>query len=118
LLLADELLSPHISFRGSLGVKVQGLDGFKDYVKMIRSAFPDFYNTIEELIAEDDKVVARLTYSGTHEGEICGIAPTGRRVSYSGMAIFRLTDNKILSGWILSDTLSLIKQLKEHEQKE
>ncbi|SRR5579875_3763173 len=110
--LADELLSSDVSFRGSLGVEVHGLDGFKGYVNMVRAAFPDFHNTIGELIAEDNKVVATLTYSGTHRGELFGIASTGRRVSYSGVAIFRLADNKILNGWVLGDTHSLIKQLR------
>lgn len=84
----------------------------KSYVLVVYLCLTVF-NPVVSRQAEDDKVVARLTYIGTHKGEICGIAPTGRRVSYSGMAIFRLTDNKILSGWVLNGTLRLIKQLKE-----
>lgn len=111
LAVADDLIAYEIAFRGSLAVTVQGLDGFKEYVNMVRAAFPDFHNSIEELIAEGDKVVARLTYSGTHRGELFGIAPTGRRVTYSGIAIFRIAEGKISDGWVIGDTLGLMKQL-------
>jgi predicted ester cyclase len=109
--LSDELIDAGISFRGSLGVTVQGLEGFKQYVTLVRGAFPDFHNTIEDLIAEGDKVVARLTYHGTHRGELFGIAPTGKRVTYAGIAIFRIADGRIVEGWVIGDTYGLMKQL-------
>src|SRR3972149_9114158 len=59
---ADEIIATDIGFRGSLGVMTRGLEGFKQYVDTVRAAFPDFHNAIEDLIAEGDKVVARLTY--------------------------------------------------------
>ena len=71
-------------FAARVAVEVQGLEGFKGYVNMVRVAFPDFHNTIADLIAEDNKVVARLTYSATHRGEIFGVAPTGKKIEYSG----------------------------------
>lgn len=111
LAVADELIASDIVFRGSLAVTVQGLDGFKQYVNMVRAAFPDFHNTIEELIAEGDKVVARLAYTGTHKGELFGMAPTGQRVTYSGIAIFRIAEGKVADGWVMGDTLGLMKQL-------
>src|SRR5262249_25693609 len=88
--LADELLADNFLFRGSLGVSVQGRDGFRDYTRTVQRAFPDFHNHIEEMVAEGDRVVARLTYSGTHRGELFGVSPTGRHVSYAGVAIFRI----------------------------
>ncbi len=108
---ADELISGEIAFRGSLGVTVRGLEGFKGYVRQVRAAFPDFHNAIEDLIAEGDKVVARLTYRGTHRGELFGIAPTGRQVVYTGIAIFRIAGSKIADGWVLGDTWDLRQQL-------
>src|SRR5215467_397593 len=83
--LADELIGELITFRGSLGVSVQGREGFKDYMRTVRLAFPDFHNDVEELIGEGHRVVARLTYTGTHQGELFGIGATGRRVSYVGV---------------------------------
>lgn len=108
---ADELIDSEIAFRGSLAITVQGIAGFKEYVSLVRAAFPDFHNAIEELIAEGDKVVARLTYSGTHEGELFGIAPTRKRIEYSGVAIFRIAAGKVVDGWVLGDTLGLMRQL-------
>jgi steroid delta-isomerase-like uncharacterized protein len=110
--LADELIAEGIAFRGSLGLTVQGREGFKEYVGEVRRAFPDFYNQVEELVAEGDRVVARLTYTGTHAGELLGIAPTGRRVSYAGVAVFRIVSGQIADGWVLGDLHGLIRQLK------
>lgn len=110
---ADELISAAVSFQGSLGITVHGRASFVDYVHFVRSAFPDFHNTIKELIAEGDKVVARLNYSGTHRGVLFGIEPTGRRVTYPGTAIFRIANGRIAEGWVLGDTRGLIEQLRE-----
>ena len=109
---ADELISESIRFRGSLGMTVNGRDGFKEYMHTVQRAFPDFHNKIEELIAEDDKVVARLTYSGTHRGELFGIAPTGHRVGYCGIAIFRVSEGSVAEGYVLGDTRKLVQQLE------
>jgi len=111
LALADEIVAEDISFRGSLGVTLRGREGFKRYVETVRSAFPDFENRIEELIAEGDQVVARLTYRGTHRGELFGSAPTGKRVEYTGVGIFRLREGQIVEAWILGDTLALMRQV-------
>jgi steroid delta-isomerase-like uncharacterized protein len=107
----EELLAPDIVFRGSLASNVHGIDQFRDYVEMVRAAFPDFHNHIDGLIAEDDRVAARLTYSGTHRGELFGVSARGRRVQYAGSAFFRLADHKIQEGWVLGDLLSLLQQL-------
>jgi predicted ester cyclase len=63
--LADELIAEQMTFRGSLGNSVQGREGFKEYVRAVREAFPDFHNRVEELVGEVDRVVARLTNTGT-----------------------------------------------------
>lgn len=110
--LADDLLTESVTFRGSLGVSVRGRAGFKEYVRTVRRAFPDFHNRIEELIAEGDRVVARLTYTGTHRGELFGIGPSGRRVSYAGVALFRVVDGRIAGGWVLGDVHGLVQQLR------
>ena len=108
---AADLISPDIEFRGSLGITVQGIDGFKGYVATVRSAFPDFHNHVEDLIAEGNKVVARLTYRGTHLGEIFGLAPTGRPMEYPGIAIFGIGDGKIYEGWVMGDAWCLYQQI-------
>jgi steroid delta-isomerase-like uncharacterized protein len=109
----EELISPNICFRGSIGTAVKGIAEFKQYVNRIRAAFPDFHNHIEALIGEDDSVAARLTYTGTHRGELFGFAGTGRKVTYEGIAIFQIRDVKIVSGYVLGDTESLKRQIAQ-----
>ena len=109
----EELISPDIIFRGSIGTAVGGIEEFKQYVSKIRAAFPDFHNHIEEIIGEDDKVVARLTYTGTHQGELFGFPGTGRKINYQGIAIFQFREGKIVSGYVLGDTESLKRQIAQ-----
>jgi steroid delta-isomerase-like uncharacterized protein len=109
--LVDEILAPEIRFRGSLGVSVSGRAEFSRYLATVRTAFPDFHNTVEELIAEGDRIAARVTYRGTHAGELFGIAATGRRVTYAGSALFRVLSGQIVEGWVLGDLAELARQL-------
>jgi len=107
----EELISPNIVFRGSIGTAVHGIEEFKQYVNRIRSAFPDFHNHIEEIIGEGDKVVVRLTYTGTHRGELFGFSGTNKRITYQGITIFQFGGGKIVSGYVLGDTESLKRQI-------
>jgi predicted ester cyclase/ribosomal protein S18 acetylase RimI-like enzyme len=109
--LAEVLLDPKIQFRGSLGVEVRGVAGFQGYMRTVQAAFPDFTNSIDELIVEDDRVAARLTYRGTHRGELFGVAPSGNRIEYGGAAFFEIAAGRVARGWVLGDTTSLKKQL-------
>ena len=74
-------------------------------------AFPDYTHSIEEVIAKGDKVVARCTYTGTHEGEFMGIPPSGNTFKYLGIHVWQLKDGKIVEGWALEDMLYLMEQL-------
>lgn len=109
--LLDEIISEAFVFRGSIGMATRGRADFKEYMNIIRAAFPDFLNTIEDLTAEANKVVAVLTYTGTHQGKVFGIAPTGRRIHYAGTAIFHIEAGQMISGWVLGDRLGLLQQL-------
>ena len=109
--LADELLAPDVRFRGSLAVEVEGVPGFKRYVELVRAAFPDFHNTVEEMVTAADRVAARLTYRGTHRGPLFGLAPTGRIVTYAGMALFRVAGGRIATGFVVGDTGRLVREL-------
>ena len=79
--------------------------------EVIRAAFPDWRSDLEELIASGDKVVERFTASGTHEGELMAIAPTGRTVTLPGINVFRLADGKIVERWGKLDMLGFMRQL-------
>ncbi len=77
------------------------------------NAFPDLHCSLEELIAEDDKVVLRSTMTGTHDGEYKGIEPTGRHVSTDAAEIFRVVDGKFVGYWCLTNVTGLMRQLTE-----
>jgi predicted ester cyclase len=109
--LAGEILVPEIRFRGSLGTEVRGVEEFQAYMRTVQSAFPDFHNRIDELIVEGDRAAARLTYEGTHRGEIFGAVPTDRRITYAGAAFFRFSGDRIAEAWVLGDVYGLQKQL-------
>lgn len=108
---ANEIINEEIVFRGSLGVTTKGRDGFKQYMNTVHAAFPDFHNSIEDLIAEGDRVVALLTYTGTHKGTLFGIEPTNKHIQYSGTAIFRIEAHQVVHGWVMGNTLGLLQQL-------
>ncbi len=106
----DELAAPSFSDPGLLP-PVQGLEGLKQYVTMYRTAFPDVYFTIDDQIAEGDKVVTRFTATGTQKGELMGIAATGRRATVMGITITRYENGKVVESWSNFDALGMMQQL-------
>ncbi len=91
---------------------LQGLEELKQYYSTYLSAFPDQSATVEDVIAEGDKVVTRYTVRGTHQGEIEDLGPpTGRQFELEGITIHRIADGKIVEEWERYDNLSLLQQL-------
>jgi len=88
-----------------------GLEGLKETLTRLRRAFPDSHWRVEEQIAEDNRVLTRFVWSGTHEGEFLGIPATNRVIQVWGMVIDRFEDQKVTSTRILLDTWSLMQQL-------
>ena len=86
--------------------QIPGPQGVRDYFQAVRTGFPDMHVTIDDLLAEGDKVVVRTTWSGTHQGIYEGIAPTGRAVSRTMIQIFRVADSKIQEEWSEGGSLS------------
>jgi predicted ester cyclase len=76
-----------------------------------RQGFPDVVSTIEDLIAEGDKVVARWKSSATHQGEYMGIPPTGKEVEFTGISVYRIEGGKIAESWNSEDQLGLMRQI-------
>lgn len=93
------------------GEETQGPEGFKQFLGMMRSAFPDLNATVEDEIAEGDKVVARYTARATHQGELMGIEPTGKRVEVPGIEINRISGGKIVEQWNMYDAMGMMQQL-------
>lgn len=88
-----------------------GPEGFKQLVGMYRQAFPDLRVTIEEVIAEGDKVVTRWVATGTHQGELMGIPPTNKPVTVTGIDINRVVGGKVTEHWGNFDQLGMMQQL-------
>jgi steroid delta-isomerase-like uncharacterized protein len=88
-----------------------GLDGLKDILRAMRAGFPDIVFSIQEQVAERDKVASRFEWTGTHRGEFLGIPATGRTVRVWGIVIDRLEDGRIKDTRIIMDTFGLLGQL-------
>jgi predicted ester cyclase len=90
---------------------VHGPEGGRQFAAMLHHAFPDFHYTVEDEIAEGDRVAQRWTARGTHDGEFQGIPPTGEQVTMTGISIYRVANDKLVEGWTNVDMLGLLHQI-------
>ena len=105
--LLGELVSPdYVGPQGS-----RGPAGFKEIVVGLRTAFPDIHYTIEDIVAEDDKVAVRWTWSGTHQAAFRAYGPTGKAISNTGAGMFRLTAGTIVAAALETDRLGFLQQV-------
>jgi steroid delta-isomerase-like uncharacterized protein len=110
LTILDGLVAPDFVLHGTTGQELRGREAYKQYIITIRKAFPDFHVTIEDMIAEGDKVVCRTTLSGTFKGEFRGILPNNKKVTVWAIRIDRIVNSKIAETWTRTDTLSQMQQ--------
>lgn len=106
----DEVIHPNYTYRSPDQV-LQGSEALKELIAAYRNAFPDLHLDIEELVSTDDKAVLSFTLSGTHQGELMGIAPTGRQMKVNGMTLSHFESGKIVEEWELLDQLNMFQQL-------
>jgi len=90
---------------------MHGPEGFKQFYATYRTAFPDTHLTIEDQIAEGNTVASRWTATGTHQGPLMGIPPSGKRVRVTGITISRYASGKIAEEWFSYDTLGMLQHL-------
>ena len=107
----DDIFAPHYVGHTQHGTVVHGAAGVKQFVAQYLAAFAHAQSVVEDQVAEGDRVVVRLTFTGTHTGTWMGIPPTGKPVTVKGMALYRLHDGKIVEQWTIGDTLGLLQQL-------
>ncbi len=88
-----------------------GRDAAFQVIRGFYSSFPDYTHSIEEMIAEGDLVAVRVNYTGTHQGDFQGVAPTGREVNYAGMFFMTVADGVLMEDWFIDDDLYLMSQL-------
>jgi predicted ester cyclase len=86
-------------------------EGLKHVITLFRQAFPNSYFTIEDVVAEGDKVATRKTFYGTHQGEVMGIPPTGKQVSIDLIDIVRVAGRQVVEHWSIGDNLGMLQQL-------
>ena len=109
----DELMAPDCVDHYSLPGEAQktGREGYKEAQINVTNAFPDLHFTIEDMIAEGNKVAVRLTFSGTHRDEFLGIKPTSKRMTVVEISIWRIVNGKFVEEWGFSDRLGALQQL-------
>ena len=109
----DEIYAPNaVAHDPNSPEEIRGFGPIKQLASMFRSAFPDMQVIVEDQIAEGDKVVTRYTVSGTHQGELMGIPPTGNRMEQiTGIYMSRISGGKIVEEWYNYDVLGLMQQL-------
>lgn len=109
--LADEIFDRYRAHQADSSVLERGPEDVKRFMGEFRDAFSDFHTTIEDQIAEDDKVVTRWRMRGIHNGEFRGIAPTGNKLEITGIGIFRFSGGKVVESWDNLDQLGMMRQL-------
>lgn len=107
----DELLARDVVIHRAPAGFPPGREGWKRNVAAFRAAFPDGRWVIEDLVAEDDTVVARLRVRGRHLGEFLGLPPTGRSVTWTATDVVRVVDGKIVEYWSNHDDLGLLQRI-------
>lgn len=107
----DELFTTDFVRHDPGGRELHGTDQNRQFIRSIRAAFPDVHYTVEDQIAEGDRVVVRYRFQGSHLGAFQGMPPTGKQVTYTGILIYRIADGKIAEQWTELDLLGFLRQL-------
>ena len=109
---AEQFIAPNYvgHFSGTPG-PINGIEGFKQFLGIYNSAIPDSTVTFDSILAEGDRVAARLTYRGTHSGALMGIPPSNKTIQITSINILRLVNGKAVEQWAVTDDLGLMQQI-------
>lgn len=108
-----EFLAPEVVDHNPMPGQAPGIEGFKQWMSYARASFPDLAGTIEDVVADGDRVAGRVTWHGTHAGPFIGVEPTGRSVSFTAIHIVRLADGRIAEWWGVADLLGALEQVRD-----
>ena len=107
----DEIVAANYVYHEPTAGEVKGPDGLKKLIAMYRNAFPDVRMTIDDQIAEGDRVVTRWTVHGSHRGELMGVAPSGKQIAVTGIVITSFANGKAVEEWESYDALGMMRQI-------
>jgi steroid delta-isomerase-like uncharacterized protein len=108
---ADEVFAPGVVFHGLSGGDLHGIEAVKAFIAAYRAAFPDAISTVEDQVAEGDRVVTRWRARGTHHGRLGELPASGRAFDVGGITIERMAAGRIAEVWVARDELGLLRQL-------
>ena len=108
---AWKILAPDFRFRGSLGSELRGPGGFIAYLRSVHAALENFTCIIDETIAAEDCIAARMSFRGKHRAKLFGIEATGRDIRWSGAAFFKMNGETIAELWVLGDIEAVRRQI-------
>ena len=110
----DRYVSPGYTLRTAETGAPSGREAVRTYIAAYLAGFPDLHISIDQLLAVGDRVVGVFTFTGTHKGDLFGVAPTGRTISVRQIAIYRLESGQVVDEWEISDQLRLMQQIGAH----
>jgi len=111
LAVVDEILASNFIFHYAPPGVAPDREGYKQTLTMYRTSSPDMHYTVDDMVAEGDKVAIRWAGKGTHRGDLMEIAPTGKKVTITGISIIRIAGGKIVEEWTEQDMLGVLQQL-------
>lgn len=106
-----DIIAPDARLRDPFPEGALGHESISQRSSMFHTAFPDLRLLVNDMLAEEDRVAVRWTAEGTHNGELAGIAPTGRRIKLTGMTILRIEGGRIAESWTELDMLGLLQEI-------
>jgi steroid delta-isomerase-like uncharacterized protein len=109
----DDLMATDLIDHNPIPGQGAGLAGFKQWMASAHTTFPDLHGTLEDLIAEKDRVVGYVTWRGTQQAEFAGVAATGKSVTFQVIHIVRIANDQIAEWWGVADIMGLVRQLTE-----
>lgn len=111
----DEFISPDYVLRTAAEGMPNDREAIRESIAMYVNAFSDLHISVDELIAEGDRVVGVFTFTGTHDGDLAGMSPTQRSISVRQIAMYRIEDGKVVEEWEVSDQMGLMQQIGAFE---
>jgi predicted ester cyclase len=107
----DALLTPGVVDHNPIPNQAPGVAGFKYWLRYVRTALPDVQITVEDTVAQGDRVAGRVTWRGTHRGPLIGLAPSGRRLEFTAIHIVRFEHGQAAEWWGVPDLLAAAQQI-------